>query len=142
MASARVTEADPISAWQGLESDPDAVLVDVRTRAEWSFVGAPDLSGIGKQVILTEWRRFPTMEVNGGFSDELLAHLGTPPQRVYFICRSGGRSLEAARDFATRLPESAECVNVVEGFEGDLDQDGHRARLNGWKARGLAWRQS
>ena len=67
------------------------------------------------------------------------------PGHLFFICRSGSRSLAAARLVAARtLGEGrpVECVNVAEGFEGDLDGEGHRGTVNGWKVAGLPWRQS
>jgi len=70
---------------------------------------------------------------------------GRMPSRILFICRSGARSLAAARAVAEAIgPGSGleHCTNVAEGFEGDLDSDGHRGTLNGWKTRGLPWRQS
>ncbi|MEL7461103.1 MAG: hypothetical protein AAFX45_00275 [Pseudomonadota bacterium] len=70
---------------------------------------------------------------------------GQWPETLLFICRSGVRSRYAAEAVAEALvPTGAatRCINVAEGFEGDLDLDNHRGRLNGWKARGLAWRQS
>ncbi|MEM9197067.1 MAG: rhodanese-like domain-containing protein [Pseudomonadota bacterium] len=145
MASVDVTETDPVSAWNALKSNPDAQLVDVRTRAEWSFVGAPDLSSIGKQTILLEWRSFPAMAANEGFVESLLSELKPTVREIYFICRSGARSMDAARAVAARLGQEARdglCVNVAEGFEGDLDGSGHRGTVGGWKMHGLAWRQS
>lgn len=145
MSGQPVSEADPVSAWKVLESEPDSALVDVRTRAEWSFVGTPDLSPIGKEVILLEWRQFPQLTVNPAFVDQLLSRLDPLPGQILFICRSGGRSMEAAQAVADRLATlgiPARCVNVVEGFEGQLDAEGHRGTVNGWKARGLPWRQS
>lgn len=145
-ASGSVGQATPDEVWQALSDDRDAELVDVRTRAEWGYVGLPDVSALGRQPILVEWRVFPQMQINEGFGDEVLDRLdGKTPSRLYFICRSGARSLDAARRmagvFAAR-GEDVACVNVAEGFEGDLDADGHRGTQNGWKARGLAWRQS
>lgn len=138
--------SDPETAWTALVADPQAQLVDVRTRPEWAYVGIPDLSGIGRQAILLEWRRFPDMRVEEGFAEQLFAAFGdTLPSQVFFICRSGARSMEAAVRFsefcADRKP-AVRCVNVAEGFEGDLDSRRHRGVLNGWKARGLAWLQS
>lgn len=145
MAGVSVGETSPESAWKSLESNADSALVDVRSRAEWSFVGTPDLSPIGKQVILVEWRHFPGMGLNHAFVDELLSELGEVPRRIYFLCRSGARSMEAAQAVAARLEGSGadcDCINVAEGFEGTLDGEGHRGTVGGWKARGLAWRQS
>lgn len=139
----------PDEAYRILETDPGARLVDVRTRAEWSFVGLPDLGGIGKQVWPIEWASFPGMAANPAFLAELQALAardgGGMPSRLLFICRSGARSMAAANLVAGAFegedaPER--CTNVAEGFEGDLDGEGHRGRMNGWKARGLPWRQS
>jgi rhodanese-related sulfurtransferase len=141
-----VGACNPAEAWEALRDDPSAQLVDVRTQAEWAFVGIPDLSGLGRDVILQEWQSFPTMAVDPAFADRLLDRLGgTPPETLFFLCRSGARSMHAAmtvaaacsaRGFGTR------CVNVEEGFEGDLDAQRHRGSINGWKSRELAWRQS
>ena len=141
-----VSECGPEDAWAALKSDPDAQLVDVRTRAEWSFVGVPDVSALARETLLVEWRMFPNMQPNSQFADQVFAAAGTKiPSQVYFICRSGARSMEAARAMAAACNErgaAVRCVNVAEGFEGDLDQDRRRGRMNGWKARGLAWFQS
>lgn len=141
-----VKDADPLQTWEGLKSDPDAVLVDVRTVAEWSFVGIPDLSSLQRDPILLEWKQFPTMETNEGFAAKLLEKLGDQtPSQIYFLCRSGVRSLAAADlmiDVFAAQSKNVECFNIVEGFEGDLDSQGHRGMVNGWKVKGCAWRQS
>ncbi len=141
-----VKDADPLQTWEGLKSDPDAVLVDVRTVAEWSFVGIPDLSSLQRDPILLEWKQFPTMETNEGFAAKLLEKLGDQtPSQIYFLCRSGVRSLAAADlmiDVFAAQSKNVECFNIVEGFEGDLDSLGHRGMVNGWKVKGCAWRQS
>jgi rhodanese-related sulfurtransferase len=145
MSGMRVGEVDPVEAWKVLENEEDSVLVDVRTRPEWSFVGTPDLSPMGKQVLLAEWRQFPGMTVNSGFVDDVLAESGPGIRTFLFICRSGARSMEAAQAVAQRLSREGReglCLNVAEGFEGNLDSSGHRGTTGGWKARGLAWRQS
>lgn len=142
----RVSEVSPSQAWAGLESDATAVLVDVRTRAEWSFVGVVDLSAVGKSPVLLEWAQLPKMTPNPDFVADLTAALGeTPPASVYFMCRSGARSMAAARAIAEAYAGGAaelNCINIAEGFEGDLNDAHHRGTKNGWKARGLAWRQS
>ncbi|WP_112320791.1 rhodanese-like domain-containing protein [Oceanibium sediminis] len=141
----KVTECTPQEAWQGLEKDGSAQLIDVRTRPEWGFVGIPDISALGRQVILHEWRQFPQMTVNPAFVDEVIDSLGgTPPRTLFFICRSGARSMEAAHAVAAGCAargHDVTCVNVAEGFEGDLDGNRHRGKNNGWKARGLSWQQ-
>jgi rhodanese-related sulfurtransferase len=144
-----VDAVDPTTAFDLLKSDSDAQLIDVRTRAEWTFVGLPDLAGLGRQVWPIEWVTFPTMTPNPGFLDQVAAIArqsgGKMPSRMFFICRSGARSLAAAQAVASGFGADSglrACTNVAEGFEGDLDHDGHRGRMNGWKARGLPWRQN
>lgn len=141
-----VKNADPLQTWDNLKRDPNAVLVDVRTKAEWSFVGLPDLSSLGRDPILLEWNQFPSMQRNDGFAEDLLDRLGDHPVReIYFLCRSGVRSLAAAdlmvQVFASQSKQ-IDCYNITEGFEGDIDSSGHRGSTNGWKFKGCAWRQS
>lgn len=140
-----VDQADPQTTWRALER-PEALLVDVRTRAEWAFVGAPALDDRAGRIAFIEWSRFPDSAPNPAFLDELeAARREAGAREVHFLCRSGGRSLAAARAAAARWrdePEPPRCVNVDEGFEGVLDETGRRGRRNGWKARGLPWRQS
>ncbi len=141
-----VGEAAPDDVFETLRSDAGAALVDVRTRPEWAFVGLPDLSSAGKQTWLAEWRSYPDMRPNAAFMEDLARQFdAAPPTTLFFICRSGARSMEAARHAAEAFAQagrSVRCVNVAEGFEGDLAGDGHRGQVNGWKARGLPWRQS
>ena len=141
-----IIDVNPSETWTGLAEKADSILVDVRTNAEWSFVGIPDLSSVNKQAILIEWKQFPTMTQNEDFASILMDKLdGSAPSDVYFLCRSGVRSLAAAAlmvDIFAAQGWSVNCINVTEGFEGDLDADGHRGNLNGWRASGLAWRQS
>ena len=128
-------------AWTLLKSDPKAVLVDVRTRAECSFVGLPDLGPLGRDVALVEWQMFPAMQVNPGFVADTTAAAGpdkTVP--VLFLCRSGARSRSAA--IALTQAGYTKAYNVAGGFEGDLDGERHRGTRNGWKAAGLPWKQS
>lgn len=145
-ASPAVGASNPDETWKDLSSDGEAMLVDVRTRAEWTFVGAPDLGSANDRAAFIEWTQFPGGRPNPAFLDELeSARAGTGARRVYFLCRSGARSqaaAEAAAAHFARKGEAVECVNVVEGFEGDLDETGRRGGRNGWKARGLPWRQS
>ena len=141
-----VGEVDPDGAWNILKSDKTARLIDVRTRAEWSFVGVPDTRELEQTSIFIEWSSYPDMSANPAFAAEVEAAIGSEnPGPLLFICRSGARSLQAAMavtDHFTRTGKSVSCLNVAEGFEGDLDASGHRGNHNGWKARGLAWRQS
>jgi rhodanese-related sulfurtransferase len=121
--------------WARLKRDAGAVLIDVRTIAEWAYVGLPDLSSINKRPVLVEWQTFPDDRVT-----EALGPIGAnKDSELLFICRSGSRSLKAARAMAAA--GYARCRNVADGFEGPLDPERHRGRLAGWKARGLPWVQ-
>ena len=147
MSGAKVSQYPPEEAWRALENSGDAVLVDVRTRPEWIYVGLPDLGPIGKTALTIEWRRYPDMQINPGFFETLDAALGpdAKPSEIYFICRSGARSMEAAMACAKRFEAEGRpvaCVNVAEGFEGDLDERRRRGGVNGWKAKNLPWRQN
>ena len=130
----------PQQAWELLTENPDAVLVDVRTEAEWKFVGVPDTSAIAKPTLLVEWVD-GTGTRNSGFLDQLRSALADRPADapVLFLCRSGQRSAHAA-DAATAAG-IAPSYNISEGFEGPLDELGHRGGA-GWRAQGLPWRQS
>lgn len=139
-----VDELSPDDAYRILVDNPDAVLVDVRTKAEWAFTGFPDLRDLGRTVALVEWVTFPAMAPNGQFLEQLEQAVGGRlPEHLLFICRSGARSMAAAQMVAASAKDGARrCTNVAEGFEGDLDGEGHRGQLNGWKVHGLPWRQS
>lgn len=130
----------PEQAWELLAENPDAVLVDVRTEAEWKFVGVPDTSSVAKPTLLVAWVD-STGSRNTGFLDELRNALGDRPADapVLFLCRSGQRSAHAA-DLATEAG-IAPAYNITDGFEGPLDEAGHRGSA-GWRALGLPWRQS
>lgn len=144
-SSSSVDELSPPDAHAALTADPSSILVDVRTRAEWTFTGMPDLSALGKDVLPVEWASFPSMAPNPRFYDEVLSKAGGRlPGRLFFICRSGGRSMAAARAVAAESAargHPVHCTNVAEGFEGDLDDAQHRNTRNGWKVHGLPWRQ-
>lgn len=144
--SPAVRELLPAQAWDCLEQDPNALLIDVRTKAEWSFVGKPDLSHLDRSTILVEWARYPDMSVNPRFVEEVEQALaGSAPTKLLFICRSGVRSMSAAEALLASYAQSTaapDLINVTEGFEGDLDSHGRRGGLNGWKAHGLPWKQS
>ncbi|MGI9382377.1 MAG: rhodanese-like domain-containing protein, partial [Methyloligellaceae bacterium] len=118
-------------------------LIDVRTRAEWAFVGITDLSALVKQPVQIEWQTFPDGQINPSFVDQLISDLvasGTGQDtNLYFICRSGGRSLAAARAMAEAGFRA--CHNVSGGFEGPPDENRHRGAVMGWKAAGLPWVQ-
>ncbi len=131
-------------AWRVLLEDKDAVLIDVRTHAEWSYVGIPDTSALGKDLLCIEWQTYPSMDVNEEFAGTVAQAVGSigasKGSNLFFICRSGVRSRSAAIAMTAAGYQAAH--NVAGGFEGDLDEERHRGRANGWKAAGLPWRQS
>jgi rhodanese-related sulfurtransferase len=135
-----VENVPPGRVWEALRTDPQAQLVDVRTEAEWNFVGLPDLASAGKQVVLIPWQVYPSMQPNAAFTDQLKEAGFTPDQHIYFICRSGQRSFAAAQ--AAQGAGFPHAYNVADGFEGVVNGAGHRGVTRGWKAEGLPWRQS
>jgi len=128
-----------VDAWRILGEEATAHLIDVRTQAEWNFVGLPDLSDIEKPVHRLEWQGFPGGAPNPEFTDQVAATGVKPSDTLFFLCRSGGRSKAAA--IAQTAAGYKKCFNVTGGFEGDLDADGHRGHVAGWKAAGLPWKQ-
>lgn len=133
----------PEDSLAGLMQDSTAQLVDVRTTAEWAYIGAPDLKAAGREALRVEWQVFPAMGVNPDFVASLAAKLaerGTPKDApLYFLCRSGVRSKAAA--IAMTAAGYTSCFNVTGGFEGPHDTEGHRGTKAGWKAAGLPWVQ-
>jgi rhodanese-related sulfurtransferase len=134
-----VPDVTPAATWEALAQDPAAALIDVRTDAEWNFVGVPDLAEAGKQVVLIPWQVYPSMQVNGAFAEHLRKAGLNPESKLYFICRSGVRSLAAGQ--AAQAAGFPLAYNVAGGFEGPVDAEGHRGQVAGWKADGLPWLQ-
>jgi rhodanese-related sulfurtransferase len=132
-------DVDPAQAWEMLSKDPDAVLVDVRTDAEWRYVGLPELSGIGKKAYCVSWQLYPDMRHNADFAAQVAQSGITADKTLLLICRSGQRSRDAA--LALTATGFSRCYNVAEGFEGPRDAQFHRGGDGGWKARGLPWVQ-
>ncbi|NKR27378.1 rhodanese-like domain-containing protein [Rhodococcus hoagii] len=131
----------PQQAWELLREHPEAVLVDVRTDAEWRYVGVPDTSAIDRRTVLIEWVSYPTGARNESFVDQLVeAGIDNGSERpVVFLCRSGQRSIGAAE--AATAAGIGPSYNVLDGFEGGLGPDGRRG-TSGWRAVGLPWTQS
>jgi rhodanese-related sulfurtransferase len=133
-------EVSPQRAWQMLHEEPRAQLVDVRTEPEWIYVGIPELATVGKTVLQLSWHIFPGMIDNKEFLAQLTRAAPATDEALLFLCRSGGRSLAAAR--AAKAAGFARTYSVSGGFEGPPDEQGHRGRKAGWKSAELPWRQT
>lgn len=121
----------PALAWQWVQAG-NAVLVDVRTDAERAWVGQVP----GAKVVA--WKQWPQMLMNPDFDTQLQAVVPSGSKVLLLLCRSGVRSVAAAQR-ATEL--GLQAYSILEGFEGDLDANGQRGKLNGWRYRGLPWQQ-
>ncbi len=130
-------EATPSQAYDALQNQPDAQIIDCRTMAEWNLIGTPDLSALDKEVVKIEWQDRDG-QPNKAFVDVVTDHLDRQ-MPIYILCRSGPRSTAAC----TALAETGftNLFNVTGGFEGGIDDTGHRATITGWKFEGLPWRQ-
>ncbi len=129
----------PGEAARLLADDPRAILIDVRSKVEFDYVGHP----LGAVNVM--WKDYPDWQENPAFvatvKAELETHGGDDASRpILAICRSGARSMAAARALAAAGYRN--LYNVEEGFEGDKDAAGHRGTVGGWKAHGLAWEQT
>ena len=143
LSSSYAGDVDPKTAWSILENYNQSLLVDVRTKAELSYVGYPDLSSLKKSYINVEQQFFPDGNLNENFVKELEGiikeHYSTKDCYITFLCRSGARSARAAAMMAEQ--GWINCYNIAYGFEGDPDEFHHRAKVNGWKYEGLPWIQ-
>jgi rhodanese-related sulfurtransferase len=126
-------------SWELLQRDVNAVLVDVRSQAEWEFVGMPDLQRLGKTVVFVPWQIYPGMRPNPEFAAQLRAAGVEESKPVIFLCRSGGRSKAAA--IAMTAQGYSHSYNLAGGFEGPHDGERHRGTVDGWKAARLPWTQ-
>ena len=139
MADGYSGDLSPRETWDMLAADAGAVLIDVRTDAEWNYVGVTDLSALGREQINISWLTFPGNLKNEAFVAEVRAACPGTDTPILFLCRSGQRSASAAK--AMTDAGYTKCYNIAEGFEGDKDDAAHRGSKNGWKVRGLAWKQ-
>ncbi len=126
---------DPIAAHAYLQANPQAVLVDCRTEIEHMYVGHP----VGAEHVA--WQDGPDWEIDPEFASKVARLLrGDRARPVLLICRSGQRSQYAGD--ALEQAGFANVINVLEGFEGALDDNFHRGTQGGWRFRGLPWQQS
>jgi len=133
-----------VDAYALLSTDKSSMLIDVRTQAEWAYVGTPDLTALDKTALFLEWQTYPSMQVDGQFAARLETMLESAGvdrgASLVFLCRSGARSRAAAT--AMTNAGWGPCFNVSDGFEGQLDQLSRRRSVNGWKTGGLPWSQT
>ncbi len=129
-----IENLDPQQAWKLLQTNPAAVLIDVRTAIEHGFVGHPP------QAIHVAWKEFPGMQLNTSFVAQVQKHVPDKSAPVLLLCRSGQRSVDAAQ--ALEASGYQYLVNILEGFEGPLDENKHRGTQGGWRFHGLPWQQS
>ena len=139
MTEAPIKRVTPREAWQVLQDDPDAALLDVRSRVEFDYVGHPT------NAINVMWKDYPDWRENPNFVEDvrraLEARGGAGTSRpLLAICRSGARSLAAAQALAAAGYRN--LYNIEQGFEGDKDAEGHRGTVNGWRFHGLPWEQT
>lgn len=133
-----------IDAYALLKGDSTSVIIDVRTQAEWTYVGTPDVQALGKRPFFLEWQSYPSMAIDADFAPRLEALLKLEGVEhgasLLFLCRSGARSRHAAT--AMTGAGWSPCFNVSDGFEGVLDDAHQRGVMSGWKAAGLPWKQT
>ena len=132
-----VENVAPKQVWEALVSHPRTQLVDVRTDIEWAQIGVPALAGAGKQPVMLSWQVAPTMQVNPDFVADLRDAGLTPEDHIYFLCRSGVRSMAAAH--AAEAAGFPHVYNIADGFEGPPDGQGQRGHIAGWQADALPW---
>ena len=123
----------PLEVHALMRQIPEAKLVDVRTQAEWDYVGHIPES------VLVEWNTYPSGQHNLQFLEQLQARVAKTEAPVMFLCRSGARSHHAAT--AATQAGYPNSYNVLEGFEGEKDPRGHRNTVGGWRVAGLPWVQ-
>jgi rhodanese-related sulfurtransferase len=133
-------DVTPGDAWQALTQDTQAQLIDVRTHAEWVFSGLPNLESIGKAPQTISWKFYPNFDLNPQFLEQLEAAVPDKSAPLYFLCKTGGRSTDAA--IAATAAGYQHCYNVAKGFEGDSNPFHQRGGTSGWKAAGLPWQQA
>lgn len=123
-------ELTPKEAFEMTQQAPATVLIDVRSQAELELVGrVPQATHI-------EWAFYPGMIANAEFAAQLQAQVGKD-QTIVFICRTGGRSHNAA--VVAQQLGYGNVYNMLEGFEGESNALRQRTQINGWRHAGLPW---
>lgn len=130
-------DVSPKDAWEQLSKNAPAQFIDVRTAPEWTYAGLPHLERIGKKAHTISYKLYPNFEVNSSFLAQLEQAVPDKTAPLYFMCRGGGRSRDAAMLATTAGWQ--ECYNVAGGFDGSANEDHQRGTIDGWKASGLPW---
>lgn len=131
-----VAEVNPKQAWNILREKPTAILLDVRSKVEFDYVGHP------VDAVHVPLQEAPDWQTDPDFVQKVIERLGEASRDVTIltICRSGKRSMLAAR--LLEAQGYTHTANITEGFEGDLDENRHRGNVNGWRFHGLPWEQT
>jgi rhodanese-related sulfurtransferase len=129
-----VKHLEPRAAWQEIQNTPNALFVDVRMEIESLYVGRPP----GVENI--PWYEYPDLQANPAqFAQLVEREAGDKNRPVYLICRSGKRTVEAGE--VLEAAGFTHVVNILHGFEGELDATFHRSTVSGWRFDGLPWEQ-
>jgi rhodanese-related sulfurtransferase len=124
----------PTQTWALMQADPSVVMIDIRMEIESMYVGRPP------GAIHVPWYEYPEFTPNvADFCAVIENEVGNKNKTVVLLCRSGQRSVDAGN--ALEAAGFTDVVNVLHGFEGDLDAKFHRSSVNGWRFDGLPWEQ-
>ena len=131
-----VAEVNPKQAWNILREKPTAILLDVRSKVEFDYVGHP------VDAVHVPLQEAPDWQTDPDFVQKVIERLGESSRDITIltICRSGKRSMLAAQ--LLEAQGYTHTANIAEGFEGDLDENRHRGNVNGWRYHGLPWEQT
>jgi rhodanese-related sulfurtransferase len=130
-----IENLDPQHCFAFMQTNPDAVMIDVRTKMEHTFLGRPVCN-----IVHVAWKEFPDWQVDPDFVAQVRQNVKSKNIPLLLLCRSGVRSLEAAK--VLEQAGYTHLINILEGFEGNLDAHKHRGTSGGWRFHGLPWEQS
>ena len=134
-----VKKITSIECFNKLSEISNSYLIDIRTKPEWEFIGAPDLSSLNKKTIFISWHMYPEMKINSLFENQITELNIKKNDNLFLICRSGNRSSDATEFLTSR--GFTNCFNVEDGFEGEIGPNHKRSTINGWKYCKLPWKQ-
>ena len=137
--NSNIESVTSIESFNKLSEISSSHLIDVRTKPEWEFIGVPDLSSVNKKTIFISWHVYPEMKINSFFENQIINSNLKKNDKLFFICRSGKRSFQAAK-FLSSIDYN-KCFNITDGFEGIKNNINQRSSINGWKYNKLPWKQ-